>query len=83
MLTGQELLPLPKVDNRTYTAEEIGKMLGISKYMVGKLAKEHGLKTEEFGEWVWDKSPYSTHQCQTFRYYINVVAELRKHTEVA
>ena len=81
MLTGQELLPLPKAEHTTYTAGQIGEMLGISANMVGKLANRHGLKTTEFGETVWDKSPYSAHQCQTFRYYISVVPVLQKLIE--
>lgn len=85
MLTGQELLPLPKAEHTTYTAGQIGEMLGISANMVGKLANRYGLKTAEYGETVWDKSPYSAHQCQTFRYYISVVPALQKllDTEVA
>lgn len=81
MLTGQELLPLPKAEHTTYKAKEIGDMLGISANMVGKLANRYGLKTAEFGEIVWDKSPYSAHQCQTFRYYISVVPVLQKLIE--
>ncbi len=81
MLTGQELLPLPKAEHTTYTAGQIGEMLGISANMVGKLANRYGLKTAEFGETVWDKSPYSAHQCQTFRYYISVVPVLQKLIE--
>lgn len=81
MLTGQELLPLPKAEHTTYKAKEIGDMLGISANMVGKLANRYGLKTAEYGETVWDKSPYSAHQCQTFRYYISVVPVLQKLIE--
>lgn len=82
-LSGEMLLPLPKAGKATYSAKEIGEMLGVSGKMVGQLANKHGLKTEEFGEMVWDKSPYSAHQCQTFRYYINVVAVLKQLLEVA
>lgn len=81
MLTGQELLPLPKAEKTTYTAGQIGDMLGISANKVGKLANRYGLKTAEFGETVWDKSPYSAHQCQTFRYYITVLTVLKKLLE--
>ncbi len=81
MLTGQELLPLPKAEHTTYKAKEIGDMLGISANMVGKLANRYGLKIAEYGETVWDKSPYSAHQCQTFRYYISVVPVLQKLIE--
>lgn len=82
-LSGEILLPLPKAVKATYTAQEIGDMLGVSANTVGRLANKHGLKTEEFGEMVWDKSPYSAHQCQTFRYYIDVVSALKKLLEVA
>lgn len=81
MLTGQELLPLPKAEHTTYMAGQIGDMLGISGNMVGRLANKYGLKTPEYGELVWDKSPYSAHECQTFRYYISVVPALKKILE--
>jgi len=55
MLTGQELLPLPKAEKSTYTAAQIGEMLGITANAVGRLANANGLKTEEYGEMVWDK----------------------------
>lgn len=82
-LSGEMLLPLPKAEKATYSAKEIGDMLGVSANTVGRLANKHGLKTAEFGESVWDKSPYSAHQCQTFRYYINIVAVLKQLLEVA
>lgn len=74
---------MPKAEKSTYTAQQIGEMLGISKNLVGRLANEYGLKTEEYGEYVWDKSPYSSHQCRTFRYYISIIAALKKFLEVA
>lgn len=82
MLTGKALLPLPVTDSRVlYTAGDIAAMLGISSAKVGKLANRNGLKTEQYGVYVWDKSPYSAHECKTFRYYIEVVPELKKALE--
>lgn len=78
MLTRQQLLPLPKADKTTYSASEIGDMLGITANKVGKLTNRYSLKNAEYGEWVWDKSPNSSHQCRTFRYYIGIVAMLRE-----
>lgn len=78
MLTGEQLLPLPKAQRRVYSAAEVGDMLNISANRVGHLTNAHGLKTAEFGEWVWDKSKYSAHECRTFRYYIEVVAKLKE-----
>lgn len=67
-LTGQQLLSLPEVE-KTYTATEIGKELGISPNMVGRLANKHGLKTDSYGITVLDKSKHSSKQVPTFLYY--------------
>ena len=78
IITGKKLLPLPEVKGHTYSAEEIGKMLGISANMVGRLANRHNLKTSEFGKVFYDKAKYCNKQVETFRYYDNVVPILEK-----
>lgn len=78
VLSGEKLLPLPKVKSKTYTATEVGSKLGLTANQVGRMANKHGLKTEEYGEFVWDKSPYSAHQCETFVYYENVIERLKE-----
>ena len=55
-VTGEFLLPLPQRKEEYYRATEIGKELGISKKQVGQIAEKHGLKTEEFGEMIWDRA---------------------------
>mgnify|MGYP001362482842 FL=1 len=77
IITGQKLLPLPEVEQKTYTAKEIGDMLGISANMVGRLANQHNLKTSEFGKWFYDKAKHSDKQVETFRYYEKVVPILK------
>lgn len=67
ILTGQQLLPLPRTE-RTYTAGDIAKELGVSANLVGRVANANGLKTEEYGLYVWDKSPHSDKQVQAWRY---------------
>jgi len=67
-LAGHEVIPLPAVKERYYTATEIGDMFGLSKSKVGQIANSNGLKTDEFGRMVWDKSPFSPKQVQTFQY---------------
>ena len=67
IITGQSLLPLPETE-KTYSAGDIAKELGVSTNMVGKIANKHNLKTNEYGLLVWDKSPYSSKQVQTWRY---------------
>lgn len=67
VLSGQPLLPLPKSEQKTYSAGDIGKMFGVSAQKVGSVAKANGMKTEEYGEWYHDKSPYSPKEVDTFR----------------
>lgn len=76
VLAGTEILPLPKAD-KTYTAEEIGKMLGISANMVGRLANNHNLKTDEYGILVHDKAKHSNKEVPSFRYYECVIPAIK------
>lgn len=78
-LSGNEILPLPKVEKRSYTATEVGNKLGITSMKVGSIAKKHNLKTEEFGFWAYDKAKYSNKQVESFRYYDNVIDEIKKY----
>lgn len=68
VLAGHEVLPLPVSGQRYMKAGEIGDVLGISANMVGKIAKAHGLKTEQYGKWFHDKSPHSNKEVDSFRY---------------
>ncbi len=81
VLSGQPLLPLPKAEQKTYTATEIGEMLGISANKVGRLANEHNLKTSEFGKFFYDKAKHSNKQVETFRYYENVIPIMKNLCE--
>lgn len=53
---------------KTYSASEVGNAFGISAAKVGKIANTYGLKTEEFGVFVLDKSRYSSKEVTSFRY---------------
>lgn len=53
---------------KTYTATELGQMFGVSANMIGRIAKEHGLKTEQYGITVLDKGRNSEKQVPCFRY---------------
>ena len=76
-LTGEFLLPLPKLEARTYSAGEIGDMLGISGQMVGILTNRHNLKTDQYGAWFNDKAKGHNKEVQSFRYYESVLPVLR------
>lgn len=78
-LAGKEVLPLPEVQEHTYTAAEVGNMLGgISANMVGRVANQNGLKSPEYGVEVWDKSRHSPKQVPSWRYNEKAVERLRQ-----
>ena len=76
-LTGEFLLPLPALEEKTYSATEIGQMFGISANKVGLLTNRHGLKTEQYGQWFVDKSRYSNKEVSSFRYFERVIPIIR------
>ena len=78
-MAGEFVLPLPRLGAKTYSAGEIGEMLGISGNMVGRLVNQHNLKTEQYGSWFNDKSRNSGKEVQSFRYYERVVPVLREY----
>lgn len=83
LLTGEFLLPLPEVSERTYSAGEIAELLGVSANKIGRLANENGIKTEYYGKWFYDKSRHSDKQIETFRYFERAISVFRKLLEVA
>lgn len=83
LLTGEYLLPLPEVEERTLSATEIGERLGISAHKVGMLANAHNLKTEKYGKWFYDKAKTADKQVETFRYFERAVEVFKSLLEVA
>ena len=43
-------------------------MFGVSKQAIGNLANKYGMKTDEYGSWYHDKSPYSAKEVDVFKY---------------
>lgn len=76
-LTGVELLPLPKSQQKMYSASEIGQMFGVSAQKIGRVSNEHGLKTAEYGEWYRSKSEHSNKEVDTFVYNDKAVEKFR------
>ena len=77
-LTGEHLLPLPVLGQRTYTATELGEILGVSANKIGILTNRHNLKTEQYGQWFNDKAKNHSKEVSTFRYYESVIPILRE-----
>lgn len=78
VIAGKPIIPLPEVSKRTYSATEIGDMLGVSANMIGILANRNNMKTEEYGKKFYDKSRYSNKEVETFRYYDNAIERFKE-----
>lgn len=67
-VTGEELIPLPKVEGKFYSATELAEEFESTAAMIGRLATKHNLKVPENGEWRLSKSEYSAKQVETWVY---------------
>lgn len=78
-LIGHEIVPLPVLVERFYTAKEAAEQIGgvASANKIGRLANKHNLKTDEFGKFFLDKSQHSDKQVEAFRYNSNGIEALR------
>lgn len=68
---------LPQTE-KTWSATEIGNAFGVSSMAIGKKANALGLKTEQNGIFVLDKSRHSNKEVTSFRYNRNGVEALAK-----
>ena len=84
-LYNEPILALPEVNRKSYSANELSQLImndhgiKISGNRIGRIANEHNLKTDEYGYWALDKSRHSNKQVESFRYYDNVVDEIKKY----
>lgn len=76
IITGKQILPLPETE-RTYSAGEVGKMLGVSANKIGRTANAFGLKTHEYGITVLDTAPNGK-QIPSFRYNQHGIDKLKE-----
>lgn len=76
ILTGEKILALPETE-KTYSAGEVGAMLGVSANKIGRTANANGLKTDEYGINVLDTAPNGK-QIPTFRYNQRGIDKLRE-----
>lgn len=81
-LAEKEILQLPMAEKLSFEAGKIAEKLNekygtsISGNRIGRIAKEHELKTSEYGYWAYDKSRSSAKQVETFRYYENAADKI-------
>ena len=67
-IVGGDVIPLPMLENRTYTATDVGAKLNVTANAIGRIANANGLKTTQYGIFVLDKSQSSDKQVESFRY---------------
>lgn len=80
-LTGEKFIP--EIQEKEFSAKEVGEKLGISAQKVGKIANQLGIKAEQpgqnrFGRWANSKSRYSDKEVAQWLYYqagVNKIAE--------
>lgn len=81
VLSGVPLLPMEEAKEITYSAKEIGKLLGVSANKIGTIANKYNLKTPQYGKYFYSKSEYSCKEVETFRYYECAIAKFREILE--
>ena len=77
-LSGVPLLPMEEAAEKTYSATDIGNMLGVSSNKIGKIANQYNLKTPQYGKLFYSKSEYSCKEVETFRYYECAIPKFRE-----
>ena len=80
-LTGISIGYRPQIEQTTYSAKELGDVLGISANRVGRIANAHGLKTKEYGLYYLNKSQHSDKQVEHFRYFEKAIDKLKSILE--
>lgn len=76
-VSGEMYLPLPTAYQKTYSATDIGDILGVSANKIGRLARQFNMKTPEYGKYFYDKAKYSGKELETFRYYGNAIDKFK------
>ena len=82
-LTGISIGYRPQIEQTTYSAKELGDVLGISANRVGRIANAHGLKTNEYGLYYLSKSQHSDKQVEHFRYFEKAIDKFKSILENA
>ena len=76
-IVGVDIPYRPQIEQRTYSAKELGEVLGVSANKVGRIANANGLKTDEYGMLYLSKAEHSDKQVETWRYYDCVIDKMK------
>lgn len=83
-LTGEMVLPV--MQEKYYSATEVGKKIGLNRTQVGTIANRIGIKAEQpgqnkYGRWANSKSPYSDKEIPQWLYTKAGMKEIEKQKE--
>ena len=76
-VTGVPIPYRPAIERKTYSAKEIGEMLGVSGNKIGRIANSHNLKIDKYGQFYLSKSENSDKQVETFRYFEEIIPVIK------
>lgn len=76
-VTGKTIDYRPPCD-KTYSATEVGGIVGCTSNRIGKLANANGLKTPKYGIEVLDKARGHNKEVPNFRYYATAIPKFRE-----
>ena len=76
-VTGVPIPYRPAIERKTYSAKEIGEMLGVSGNKIGRIANSHNLKIDKYGQFYLSKSESSDKQVETFRYFEEIIPVIK------
>lgn len=80
-IAGKEIIPQPPLENKTYTATEVGKRLNISANRVGRIANKLNLKTKEYGIFILEKLHSCDKYVESFRYNGKAIREINHYLD--
>lgn len=85
-ITGE--MTIPDMQQKEYSAGEVGQKLGISGNMVGRIAKRIGIKAEqpgqnEYGRWSNGKSRYSDKEVPQWLYFDKGLQAIKNELKVS
>lgn len=83
-LTGEMVLPV--MQEKYYSATEVGEEIGLNRTQVGKIANRIGIKAKQpgqnkYGRWANSKSPYSDKEIPQWLYTKAGMKEIEKQKE--
>lgn len=67
-IAGTEVFTMPVIEEKHYSATEIGEMFGVSAQKIGRISTELSLKQPQYGEYRLSKASHCDKQVETWVY---------------